>query len=155
MIREGRKLPDDVMNRLPAVLRRVERDLDVIALYAFGGVADGALKPLSDLDFGVLISTALNRRQRFEKHLDLIGIFNETFRTDEIDLVLMNDAPMRFSYNIIRSGKLLYCRNQKELVDFCEKTVKLYLDFSFFRENFDRVFLKGIGYHGRTHHRTP
>ena len=85
---------------------------------------------------------------RFDKHLDLIGKFNEVLKTDEVDLVMMNDAPMRFSHNIIKSGKLIHCANKTELIDFIEKTIKLYLDFRFFRDTFDDTFLKGIGYSG-------
>ncbi|NVM21530.1 MAG: nucleotidyltransferase domain-containing protein [Desulfobacterales bacterium] len=146
MIREGRKLSEDVMKRVPAIVEKVSRDEEVLALYAFGSLAKGMLKPLSDLDFGVLVSMELERRQRFDKHLELIGMFNDTFRTDEVDLVLMNDAPMRFSYNIISKGKLLFCRDRHPLIDFCARTIKLYLDFRFFRDNFDKVFLRGIGY---------
>ena len=148
MIREGRKLPGDVMKRVPAIVEKMSRDEEVIALYAFGSVASGVLKPLSDLDFGVLVSMELDRRQRFDKHLELIGVFNETFRTDEVDLVLMNNAPMRFSYNIISKGKLLFYRDKHFLTDFCARTIKLYLDFKFFRDNFDKVFLRGMGYRG-------
>jgi len=148
MIREGHKLPGDVMKRVPAIVEKLSQDEEVIALYAFGSVASGVLKPLSDLDFGVLVSVELDRRQRFDKHLELIGVFNETFRTDEVDLVLMNNAPMRFSYNIISKGKLLFYRDKHFLSDFCARTIKLYLDFKFFRDNFDKVFLRGMGYRG-------
>ena len=148
MIREGHKLPADVLDRIPALLAQISEDTDVMALYAFGSLATGALKPLSDLDFGILVTKKLSKQKRFDKHLDLIGIFNTVLGTDEVDLVLMNDAPMRFSYNIIKSGKLLYCGDSTELTDFIEKNVKLYLDFRFFREAFDDTFLKGIGYIG-------
>lgn len=103
---------------------------------------------MSDLDFAVLISRRLNKRQRFEKYLELIGVFNSVFRTDEIDLVVLNDAPLRFCHRILKTGNLLHLGNKRELVDFSEKVVKLYLDFRFFRDGFDRVFLEGVGYHG-------
>ncbi|MDB4442201.1 nucleotidyltransferase domain-containing protein [bacterium] len=148
MIREGHKLPEDVIDRIPVLEEQIEKDTYVVALYAFGSLATGDLKPLSDLDFGILVSSKLGKQKRFDKHLDLIGKFNEVLRTDEVDLVMMNDAPMRFSYNIIKSGKLLYCSNKAELSDFIEKTIKLYLDFRFFRDAFDDTFLKGIGYSG-------
>ena len=148
MIREGRKLPGDVMKRVPAIVEKMSQDEEVIALYAFGSVASGVLKPLSDLDFGVLVSVELDKRQRFDKHLELIGVFNETFRTDEVDLVLMNNSPMRFSYNIISKGKLLFYRDKHFLADFCARTIKLYLDFKFLRDNFDNVFLRGMVYRG-------
>jgi hypothetical protein len=75
-------------------------------------------------------------------------LFNQVFRTDEIDLVLLNDVSRGLSYNVIFSGRLLYCRHRPELEDFMEKTVKFHLDFKFFRDEFDRAFLAGIGYHG-------
>ena len=148
MIREGHKLPEDVIDRIPVLEEQIEKDTHVVALYAFGSLATGDLKPLSDLDFGILVSSKLGKQKRFDKHLDLIGKFNEVLRTDEVDLVMMNDAPMRFSHSIIKSGKLLYCSNKAELSDFIEKTIKLYLDFRFFRDAFDDTFLKGIGYSG-------
>jgi predicted nucleotidyltransferase len=148
MIREGHKLPEDVIDQIPVLIEQIEKDTDIVSLYAFGSLATGDLKPLSDLDFGILVSGKLDKQERFNKHLDLIGIFNEVLKTDEVDLVLMNDASMRFCHNIIKSGKLLYCSSKTELLDFIEKTIKLYLDFRFFRDAFDDTFLKGIGYSG-------
>ena len=148
MIREGYKLPEDITDRLPVLIEKIEKDQDIVALYAFGSLTAGDLKPLSDLDFGTLISGKLDKQKRFDKHLDLIGKFNEVLKTDEVDLVMMNDAPMRFSHHIIKSGKLIHCTNKIELIDFIEKTIKLYLDFRFFRDTFDDTFLKGIGYSG-------
>ena len=148
MIREGQKLPPNVESRIPLLLDRIAKERDIVALYAFGSLTTGDLKPLSDLDFGILVSGRLDKQKRFDKHLDLLGKFNEILKTDEVDLVMMNDAPMRFSHNIIKSGKLIYCQNKTELSEFIEKTVKLYLDFRFFRDAFDNTFLKGIGYSG-------
>jgi len=68
--------------------------------------------------------------------------------TDEVDLVMLNDAPMRFAHTIIKSGNLMYCADTSELAAFIERTVKNYLDFRFYRDLFDDEFLKGIGYHG-------
>ena len=39
MIREGRRLRKDVIDRLPEVVKRMSDDKDVIALYAFGSLA--------------------------------------------------------------------------------------------------------------------
>ena len=148
MIREGKKLPADVLTRIPTLVKKIAEEKYVIAFYAFGSLADGNLKPLSDLDFGILLSESLDRKERFSRHLDLIGIFNSELKTDEVDLVVLNDAPLRFVHNIIGTGKLLFCRDRNQLADFTEKTIKQYLDFKPLRDRFDREFLKGIGYHG-------
>ena len=39
MIREGKKLPEGIQNRIPEIIKAVEADSDVIALYAFGSLA--------------------------------------------------------------------------------------------------------------------
>ncbi|MBW2370132.1 MAG: nucleotidyltransferase domain-containing protein [Deltaproteobacteria bacterium] len=148
MIREGKKLPGDVLHKVPEIVRAVSVDEDIQAMYFFGSASDGVLHPLTDLDFGVLLHTRLNKNQRFEKHLELIGLFTQTFKTDEIDLLIMNDVPPRISRNIIKSGKRLFMRDKNALVDFSDTISKLYLDFKFYRDHFDNEFLKGIGYDG-------
>jgi predicted nucleotidyltransferase len=148
MIREGRRLPQNILDKMPEVINRISGDDAVVALFVFGSAAKAQLKPLSDLDFGILLSTRMNKTKRFEKQLELIGVFNDTFGTDEIDLVIMNDAPIRFSYNIISKGRLLFCRDRANVVDFVERIVKIYLDFKWFRDEFDHAFLKGVGYRG-------
>jgi hypothetical protein len=148
MIRENKKLPQDVIGKIPEIVQAISGDPDVVALFSFGSLAEGRLTPLSDLDFAVLVSKRLTERQRFEKHLELIGVFNSVLRTDEIDLVVLNDTPLKFGHRILKTGKLLCLRNKEELIDFSEKVVKLYLDFRFFRDSFDSAFLEGAGYHG-------
>ena len=95
MIRDGVKLPENVQNKIPDLLRSVASDKDIVALFAFGSLARNALKPMSDLDFGVLLSFRLDKDGRFEKHIKLIGLFTDFLKTDEIDLIDMNDVPPR------------------------------------------------------------
>ncbi len=148
MIREGRKLLQDSQKRIPELVRALDGDKDVIALYAFGSLANDALKPLSDLDFGILLNDRLDKGQRFDKHIELIGVFTDIFKTDEIDLINMNDAPYRIAFQILKTGKMLVCGNAGALTRFRERLVKSYLDFKCMRDSFDAVFLEGIGYHG-------
>jgi uncharacterized protein len=103
---------------------------------------------LSDLDFGVLLSYRLDKNQRFKKHLDLIGLFTDSLRTDEVDLILMNDVSFNICYQIVKTGKLLICNSKMDLIDFKENLIRSFLDFKFIRDDFDSTFLKGIGYHG-------
>ena len=148
VIREGKPLPTDVQEKVPVVVEKLANDVEIVALYSFGSLAENTLKPLSDLDFAVLLSNQLNSQQQFDKHLELLGLFNSVFGTDEIDLVVLNDVPPRFSFHITSKGKILICSDRPALIDFIEKIRKLYLDFKFFRDDFDKEFLRGIGYNG-------
>ena len=148
MIREGKQLPSNVVDRIPTLVEKIALDKDVIALYAFGSLVESCLKPLSDLDFGILLSDSLDRGERFRKSINLIGIFNLSLRTDEVDLLILNDSPIRFVFNVLKRGKLLHCRDQEAVIDFIEKIRKVYFDFKPVWEQFDQVFLEGLGYHG-------
>lgn len=148
MIREGVKLPKWVQNRIPELVQSVACDQDVIALYSFGSSVQNALKPLSDLDFGILLSNRMDKTQCFDKHIELIGLFTDSLKTEEIDLILMNHVPTRIAFQILKTGKLLFCNDRPALIDFREHLVRSYLDFKYVRDTFDTAFLKGIGYHG-------
>lgn len=148
MIREGTKLPADVQERIPFIVQTLAEDKGIVALYAFGGMLQNALKPLSDLDFGILLAGRMDKKNRFEKQLTLIGLFTDILKTDEIDLINMNDAPPRIAFEILKTGKLLLCNDRPALIDFRERVVRVYLDFKYSRDAFDEVFLDGVGYHG-------
>lgn len=148
MIRDRVKLQGNELERLPDLIQAVKQHSEVIALYSFGSAVTYELKPLSDLDFAILLSSQLSKQQRFEKHLELIGIFNNVFRTDEIDLIILNDVPLRICYTVLKTGKLLYFGKKDDLVDLRDQVLKYYLDFKYFRDSFDKIFLKGIGYNG-------
>jgi predicted nucleotidyltransferase len=148
MIREGVKLPEGVQQKIPDLARNLSPDKDVISLYAFGSLTHDTLKPLSDLDFGILLTDRIDKKQRFQKLLDLIGYFTGFLKTEEIDLIDIRDVSPRIAFNILKSGKLLICNDPSELIDFQENTVRKHLDFKCLRDSFDDVFLKGIGFHG-------
>ena len=104
MIREGKKLPADILVKIPAAVAKIAEDKSVIALYTFGSLAESNLRPLSDVDFAVLLSESLDRQERFSKSIDLIGILNQTLKTDEVDLLILNDDPLRFAYNVLKGN---------------------------------------------------
>jgi len=148
VIREDQKLPDNVLDNMPEIIQKMKKDKDVVAFYTFGSLAQSNLKPLSDLDFAFLLSGTLNGKERFDKHLDLIGTFTAVFHTEEIDLIILNDAPPRFSYNILKEGECLFTKDKGQLIDFLEYTNKMYIEFKRVRDEFDSLFLEGIGYNG-------
>ena len=148
MIREKPKLPHNILRRIPKLVTSLADDKDIVALYSFGSLAQNALKPLSDLDFGILLSSRMGKKECFDKHLKLVGLFTESIQTEEIDLVFMNHAPSNIAFQIVKTGKLLLCNDRRALIDFREQLVMSYLDFKFVRDAFDSAFLKGVGYHG-------
>jgi predicted nucleotidyltransferase len=147
MIREN-KLPGTIHERLPLLVDRLKTIDDVNAVFFFGSIAQGALKPLSDVDIAVLLEAGTGKKDALKRELKLAGLLEDVLSTSEFDLVILNTAPLRFAYTILKEGQLVFVRNTDQLIDFREKVVKHYLDFRHYRDQLDREFCKGIGYHG-------
>ncbi len=139
MIREE-KLPSDILEKLDSLPGRINKDRDIIALFVFGSAVDGRLNPLSDIDLAVLLDAEMNKSQLFNKELDLRSTIAQVLKTEEFDLVNLNLAPARFAHNVLTDGKLLFCRKNSVLADFIENNTRKYLDFKYYRDEFDRTF---------------
>jgi predicted nucleotidyltransferase len=147
MIKE-KKLPAKILTRIPGLIETLRACNDVTALFFFGGLARGELKPLSDLDLAVLLRANLEKGKFLDRQLDLVGIIAQELGTDEFDLIILNTAPLRFAYHILKNGEKVFIKNQRQLGDFHENVVKRYLDFQYYRREFDRSFLRGMGLRG-------
>ena len=134
------KLPGDILEKLEFLPGIAEKDNDVIALFLFGSAVAGSLKPLSDIDLAVLLNPEPDKMKLFDKELEMRSSISEVLNTESFDLVNLNIAPVRFVHNILSGGKLLFCRNKSALADFSEKNTMRYLDFKYYRDEFDRTF---------------
>ena len=97
-------LPDDIdirLNRLAPVLKQSDH---VIFAYLFGGLARGERRPLSDVDVAVYLRETDNLA---EIKLEMIGLLSDTLGSDEIDLVILNRAPVSLVGRVLRDRKVL------------------------------------------------
>lgn len=77
-------------------------------VYFFGSQANKTAGPLSDYDFA-FYTDGLSKQERFDLKLDLINKLSRFFKTDKIDIVILNDIEQpELKYNIITEGKLIY-----------------------------------------------
>ena len=115
-------------NKLKAEIKFLEKDQDILLVYLFGSQAQNETGPLSDIDLAVLLKPAA-KKDYFEKKLTLLGLFTDFFGRDDIDLVILNEAPLVLKYNILKDGKPLFIRDEELHVNLIQKTISEYLDF--------------------------
>jgi predicted nucleotidyltransferase len=99
------------------LLRRLDsffasgRPPGVVAAYLFGSRAEGRGHRESDVDVGVLLDRSVypSAEDRFDLRVrltsDLIGALHE----NDVDLVVLNDAPPLFARRIVLDGRLIHC----------------------------------------------
>ncbi|AKB66688.1 type VII toxin-antitoxin system MntA family adenylyltransferase antitoxin [Methanosarcina mazei] len=115
--------------------------------YLFGSTARGESNCLSDIDIAVLFDDALLRKESFDPQVELISELTCILKTDNVDLVVLNDSPLLLTYNIIREGIIL--KSDEPLrVKFETKMMSRYLDERYHIERHSKESLKRISESG-------
>lgn len=87
----------------------------------FGSQATGRPGPLSDVDIAIWVDPALSPRERGALRLALADAAARALGTDEVDLVLLNDAPPLLRHRTLRDGELLVERDRLTRVRLCDR----------------------------------
>lgn len=97
--------------------------------YLFGSTAEGTEGLLSDIDIGVYLSGKLTKEKRIEKRLELIGELATLLKTNDLNLVVMNDAAPVINFEIIKPNVPLFIRNKDLKLDVEQLIMSRYLDW--------------------------
>jgi len=119
-----------------AKLAKIFKKQNVVLAYLFGSQAKGNIGPLSDIDIAVYFDESVPANERFDLRLETLGQLMDLFKTDEVDLVVLNDAPPLLSHRILKEGTLIFSDNHKKRLDFEVKAVLKYLDWKPYLDKF-------------------
>jgi predicted nucleotidyltransferase len=141
MIRNS-PLPENIEQLLPPAFEYLRSDEDILFAYLFGSLARKKAGVLSDVDIAVYCQegSAVG-----EKKLEILGNLVNILKTDEIDLVVLNKAPLTLRMKILENKKVIvdkvpFLRHRYESL-----TMRQYFDFSI-KESF---ILGRRFFHGR------
>jgi uncharacterized protein YutE (UPF0331/DUF86 family)/predicted nucleotidyltransferase len=98
------------------------------AVYCFGSTARDNRTPLSDVDLAVLLAPHIPAPEYGRLKTAILTQLMETLRTDRVDLVLFNQAPPLLAYNVLREGKVIFCRDSESRHRFEVQAIQRYLD---------------------------
>jgi len=105
-----------------------ETDPSLAAVYFFGSAAAGKTGPLSDIDIAILLVDDFSDRDYLDKQLELQAKFCRGLRTDQVDVVILNQASPLLAHRVLSRGRLLFSRSDRERQAFFVKTIREYLD---------------------------
>jgi predicted nucleotidyltransferase len=102
-------------NSLAALFAREPSDR-VISVYVFGSHAEGRIHHESDIDVAVLLDRDRypDEPGRFDARLRLIGAVGSALQSDQVDLVVLNDAPPGLSRAVITRCRRVFCADAVE-----------------------------------------
>ncbi len=89
---------------------------------------------LSDVDIAILLMDQIKSDQFLDYQLYFFSELAKRLDSDNIDVVILNQASMLLKLQVIKYGQILFSRDEKQRVSFETKAVMDYLDFKKFDE---------------------
>ncbi|HWR58823.1 MAG TPA: nucleotidyltransferase domain-containing protein [Thermodesulfovibrionales bacterium] len=128
--------------RMQELRRHRMKELGIIAVYLFGSEAEGTMTTRSDIDIGVVLEEPEDledtRPLYNALYAELSRVYKPTFLRD-LDIVLLQKAPLTLQYNAITHGKILYEEDPVQRADYEESVTNSYLDFRPVLEYFNGI----------------
>jgi uncharacterized protein len=128
MIRDS-TLPPDIATRLSNLGQVLERCPAVVFAYLFGSAATRRLTPLSDVDVAVYLEDTADP---VEARLQTIGAVTSHLGTDNVDVVVLNQAPTALAGRILGSRRVILDRDPFRRHCFESLALRKFLDFRIF-----------------------
>jgi len=136
-----KKLPENIQGLLPKAIDYLGSSSEIEFAYLFGGFGREKPSPLSDVDIAIYLRSGEDLQA---KRLEVLGMLIDLLQTDEIDLIILNKAPLTLRMKVLETKKVVvdhkpFVRHQYESL-----TLREYFDFSL-REKaiLERKFMRG------------
>ena len=126
MIKYG-TLPENISHLLPNVREYLNKHPKVVFAYLFGGLARDRVSPLSDVDIAIY---TVDGADIVQEKLEILGKLNELLKTDEVDLVVLNTAPLPLAARVIKNKIILVDKMPFKRHAFESLIIREYFDFS-------------------------
>jgi predicted nucleotidyltransferase len=119
-----RKLPENIHKNISSLEVFFKSSPNIVFAYLFGGLMREKPSLLSDVDIAVYLDNP--------KKSDFLQLFHDMttiLRTEELDLVILNDAPLSLAGRILQNRKILVDKNPFERHKYESLTLRKYADF--------------------------
>ncbi len=136
---------DAVREAVSRVADILQRQHSVRFILLFGSVVTGNDGPLSDIDLGIYVNPSAPRG--LDEELAIGSILAKALGSDDVDVVILNDANPGLKFDAMRSGVVLFCVDEGEYEDFCVRSAAQFYDWS---EFLDRQYEAATKYLARS-----
>lgn len=128
---------------LQEIKKVIGKHREIAFAYLYGSLAKGEERKGSDVDIGVFLEKGFKKDVFYEARLAL-EIEREA-KLKNVEVVVLNDRSLRFLNQILRYGKLIISKNEKERIRFEAFVTKSYIDFKPYYEEYDKLRMKRLG----------
>jgi len=108
-----------------------QRQAEIEIAYIFGSIARGTESALSDIDIAILIDDQQINEDKFRYgyKAEILADLMKILKTNNVDLVILNEANTLLRHRVLYHGRLIYSKNEKKRIEFQTNTIDKYIDF--------------------------
>ncbi|MGA8163565.1 MAG: nucleotidyltransferase domain-containing protein [Waddliaceae bacterium] len=103
----------------------IDRFPDVMGIYLFGSYGTLNETKTSDLDLAILFKKSPNNVELWNFSQEIASLINR-----EVDLVDLNRASLVFQFQVLTTGKRVYCKDENACEQFEGKVWPMYIRFN-------------------------
>ncbi|HOV22276.1 MAG TPA: nucleotidyltransferase domain-containing protein [bacterium] len=140
MIREKR-IKHNIFPLLKKLEEEIKSDEDVIFFYLFGSYGKNKISPLSDIDFAFYLKEGIDY---FDKKEELIEIINTVLKTDEVDVVILNEISPSFFKEILKTRKIILSKDANKRIEFELRKLREFFDTEKLRNFSEQALIRRI-----------
>jgi len=129
-----------IINELKLFL---EQEKSIIFAYLYGSFNEGY--KFNDIDIAIYVEGTETIHEEKLLHLQLSLAAKAELLLDsyEIDLRILNQAPLSFKFNVVNNGTILFSRDKNQLIQFITRTRDFHFEFLPYRDFFYRRIVLG------------
>jgi hypothetical protein len=120
-----KKIPEDIHQKIDLLTDLFMGDSNIIFAYLFGGLVRDKRKPLSDVDLGIYVKNIKGLN-----YLTLFSKISQILCTDEIDLVVLNSAPISLAGRSLQKRKILIDKDPFLRHKYESRILREFFDFT-------------------------
>lgn len=119
---------DDIIRNLRKYFKE-KKEVDLA--YIFGSTVSGKTNALSDIDIAILIDKKQIKETLYPYgyKAHIIADLMKLLKTNRVDLVILNEAPLLLKHRVLYTGKLIYSKNESLRIQFQVECIDRYNDF--------------------------
>jgi len=111
---------------------------EIEVAYIFGSTVQGRTSAFSDIDIAVILdSQQVNKKSyRYGYKAEILTDLIKVLKTNNVDLVILNESNCLLGHRVLYFGNLIYCKNEKKRIQFQINTINKYNDFKQLRKSY-------------------
>nr|NIQ07681.1 nucleotidyltransferase domain-containing protein [Candidatus Korarchaeota archaeon]NIU85310.1 hypothetical protein [Candidatus Thorarchaeota archaeon]NIW15410.1 hypothetical protein [Candidatus Thorarchaeota archaeon]NIW53354.1 hypothetical protein [Candidatus Korarchaeota archaeon] len=121
----------------------LKKEEELLVGYLYGSFARGNTTDRSDIDIGVLISEDFETGPLYESKLS-VKIESTITTQRDVEVRVLNDQPLRFLHQVLKYGKMFYCKDEIARIRFETRVYDKYIDFKPFIKEYNELRRKRL-----------